>query len=71
MIKMEDKKMEKINLNKASKEDLMKIDGMKEKNADQLLRYREEHGEFNSIDDLKKIGWNQGMIDRFSENIEI
>lgn len=44
-----------INLNTATKEQLCKITGIGDKKADLILQYRQEHGSFNSVDDLKNI----------------
>lgn len=42
-----------VNLNTATKEQLCKITGIGDKKADLILQYRQEHGSFNSVDDLK------------------
>ena len=44
-----------INLNTATKEQLCRITGIGDKKADLILKYRQEHGSFNSVDDLKNI----------------
>lgn len=44
-----------VNLNTATKEQLCKITGIGDKKADLILKYRQEHGSFNSVDDLKNI----------------
>lgn len=45
----------KINLNTATKEQLMELTGIGDKKAEQIIAYRQEHGKFNSIDDLKNV----------------
>lgn len=42
----------KIDLNKATKEDLMSVTGIGPATADNILAYREEAGKFNSVDEL-------------------
>lgn len=42
----------KIDLNKASREDLMSVTGIGPATADNILAYREEVGKFNSVDEL-------------------
>ncbi|WP_337089958.1 helix-hairpin-helix domain-containing protein [Leuconostoc pseudomesenteroides] len=44
-----------INLNTATKEELQNLEGIGEKKADQILDYRQEHGGFRSIEELKSI----------------
>lgn len=49
----------KINLNKATKEELMSVTGIGPATADNILAYREENGSFSSVDELvqvKRIG---------------
>jgi len=45
----------KVNLNKADKEDLMDIPGLGERLASRILEYRQQNGDFASLEDLKKI----------------
>ncbi len=44
-----------INLNHASKQELMTLPGIGESKADSIISYREEHNGFESIEDIKKI----------------
>ncbi len=46
---------EKININTASAEELMKIKGVGVKIAGRIIEYRYQHGRFDSIDDLKNV----------------
>ena len=45
----------KININKANLEGLKKLPGVGESTALKILEYREEHGKFKSIEDLKNV----------------
>ncbi|WP_125152586.1 helix-hairpin-helix domain-containing protein [Clostridium rectalis] len=45
----------KVNINKASKDELKTIPGVGDITADNIINYREEKGRFNSIDDIKKV----------------
>ncbi len=44
-----------INLNTASVQELMRLPGIGETYAKRLIAYRQEHGPFDSVDDLIKI----------------
>ena len=58
----------KININQATVEDLVKIDGVSEKMAETILAYRELAGGFTDISDLLKIkgmSLNREEIDRY------
>lgn len=45
----------KININTAGKNQLCEITGIGDKKADLIIQYRQEHGQFKSVDDLKNI----------------
>lgn len=45
----------KVNINLASMEELMTLPGIGETYAMQIIRYRETHGSFSNVDDLKNI----------------
>lgn len=44
-----------INLNSATKEQLMQINGIGDKKADLIISYRQEHGQFKQLEELKDI----------------
>lgn len=44
-----------IDLNKATKEELMTVPGIGPSTADNIINYREEAGRFNSVDDLLNV----------------
>lgn len=45
----------KININRASTQELTKVKGLGAKKADAIVAYRKDHGNFKSVDDLTKI----------------
>ncbi len=45
----------KINLNAATKDELVSLPGIGENIAEQILIYRDEHGSFSSVEQLRKI----------------
>ncbi len=58
---------DKININTAGLGELMQIKGIGEKKAEDILCYREEHGAFLSIEELKEI---KGIKASLYENIK-
>ncbi|MBX3709603.1 MAG: helix-hairpin-helix domain-containing protein [Gammaproteobacteria bacterium] len=42
----------KVNINKASAKDLLKVKGMNVSKARAIISYRKKHGDFKSLDDL-------------------
>lgn len=62
----------KININKASKEELMTLPGVGESRADSILKYREEVGAFKSIDDIMQVsGIKEGLFEKIKNLITI
>ena len=48
-------KTQKVNLNGASKAELMKLEGVGAGAADRIIAYREAHGPFKRVQDLEKV----------------
>jgi competence protein ComEA len=57
---------EAININTADKETLMSvIKGVGEKKAEAIIAYRNENGDFKSVDELTNVkGIGQGTVDK-------
>ena len=63
---------DKININTAAKEELMTLSGIGASKAESILKYRQEHGNFQSIEDLKKIeGIKDGVFNKIKDDITI
>lgn len=62
----------KINLNTATKEELMTLSGIGETKAEAIIRYRNEQGDFQSIEDIKKIeGIKDGIFNKVKDQIAV
>lgn len=62
----------KVNLNTASKEEIMTLSGIGEVKADSIIRYRKEHGGFQSVEDIKRIeGIKDGVFSKIKDQITI
>lgn len=62
----------KVNINRADEEELMTLPGIGESKAKSILSYREEHGEFSSVEDLKNItGIKEGVYSKIKDYITI
>lgn len=57
----------KININKATKEELDTLPGIGESTAQKIIQYREEHGSFKNIEELKEV---KGIGDAKYEEIK-
>ncbi|CAM2845171.1 helix-hairpin-helix domain-containing protein [Hathewaya histolytica] len=65
-------KSEKININKASVEELKTLPGIGETRANSIIQYREEKGGFKSADELKNIsGIGDKTLDKFIHKVDI
>ena len=60
----------KVNINKASKEELMTLPGVGESRADSIIQYREEYGEFRSVEDIMQVsGIKEGLFEKIKDLI--
>lgn len=62
----------RIDLNRASKEQLMTLPGIGGTRAQAIIAYREAHGGFGTIEELMEVsGIKQGVYDRLKEMIKV
>ncbi len=62
----------KININTADKDALMELPGIGESRADEIINYRNEHGRFDSIEDIMNIsGIKEKMFEKIKDYIEV
>lgn len=61
-----------ININTATASELMKLDGIGEVRAQAIVRFREEHGSFKSIDELVNVkGIGEKTLEKNREKITV
>lgn len=62
----------RINLNTASREELLTLPGIGASKADAILSYREDHGGFQDIRDLMNItGIKEGVFGKLKEKVRV
>lgn len=62
----------KVNINTATKEELMTLNGIGESRADSILSYREEHGLFSTEKDLMNVeGIKEGVFQKIKDSITV
>ena len=62
----------KININKASIDELKTLDGIGDAKAKAIIKYREENGPFSNIEEIKKVsGISESVYTKIKENITI
>ena len=61
-----------MNLNTASKEELMTLPGIGEAKAEAILQYRSEHGAFSAAEELLQIsGIKEGVFSKIKDRITV
>lgn len=61
----------RVNINTATKDELMTLPGIGESKADVILQYREEHGNFQTIEELMEIqGIKEGVFNKIKDSIK-
>lgn len=62
----------KVNINTATKEELMTLNGIGEAKANSIIEYREQKGLFSSIEDIINVtGISETIYDKIKDNIKV
>lgn len=70
--KTTDEKNGKVNINTASKEELMEIPGVGESKAESIIAHRKEHGDFSSPEAIMEVsGIKEGMYEKIKDYIVV
>ncbi len=71
-IKNDEVETPKVNINTASKEELMNISGIGESKAEGIIKYREAHGPFSKIEDIQNVsGIGTAMYEKIKNYITV
>ncbi|MBO5425594.1 MAG: helix-hairpin-helix domain-containing protein [Lachnospiraceae bacterium] len=69
---LDDEGSGKVNINRATKDELMTLPGIGESKAEAIISYREEHGAFQSIEEITSIpGIKEGIYDNIKDYIVV
>ena len=61
-----------ININTASRSELMEIPGIGESKADRIISYRENHGRFGSVEEIRNVsGIGSGIYEGLKDYITV
>jgi competence protein ComEA len=67
-----DSKLDLVNINEADLEELMTLPGIGESRAQLILEYRENTGEFQSIEEIQQVnGIKEGLFEKLKDKITI
>lgn len=62
----------KVNINTATKDQLMVLRGIGESRAEDIIRYREEHGDFEKVEDIMKVsGIKEAAFSKIKDDITV
>ena len=64
--------MAAVNINTATKEELMTVKGIGDKRAQEIIDYRKKNGNFKSVDELEKVpGIGPGLMKQIRSDVTV
>lgn len=61
-----------VNLNTATKEQLCQINGIGDKKADLIIEYRQQHGQFKTVDELTQVtGFGEKTVEKLRDQVSV
>ena len=61
-----------VNINTASKEELVKLNGIGESKANAIVEYRNKNGNFTNIEDIQNVdGIGKALYEKIKDNIKV
>ncbi|MGN0135808.1 helix-hairpin-helix domain-containing protein [Anaerotignum sp.] len=67
-----EEKLEKLNINTAAAEELIRLSGIGEKRAADIITYRERNGNFSCIEDIMQVsGIGEKTYEKIKEEITV
>lgn len=61
-----------VNINTATREELMTVSGIGESKSEEIIKYREENGKFDTIDEIKNVsGIGESLFEKIKDHITV
>ena len=68
----DEEELPRISINQATREELQQLDGIGPSTADAIIQYREEHGLYQTIEDIMKVkGIGNAKFEKIKEKITL
>ena len=68
----DEKELPRVSINQATREELQQLDGIGPSTADAIIQYREEHGLYQTIEDIMKVkGIGNAKFEKIKEKITL
>ena len=69
---IDEEELPRVSINQATHEELQQLDGIGPSTADAIIQYREEHGLYQTIEDIMKVkGIGNAKFEKIKEKITL